>query len=238
MGMLGLFLLSVLATPGQAFWSDRAPTRSDTALLQWCEGKVRQTASVKYEVDALSCANAYFFNQELELPGELFSKVLTFFYRAIALNPENADTQLTTLWLHYSRWTNHQTYPQAYPNYQNEIRVFYQLAQAIETRFSKSASVLKDLGDQVNFVRHYYHAPVFDWVLRLYTNAEAAARDDLKLQIRCRLDIAHLYRQTGDPHTAIKKYQWVQEIDPSNRVAARYLSELGSGQLIRLPINK
>lgn len=226
MVMWGLLLIGGFSSQAKGFWGERAPTHSEAGMIRWCESKILRLHEVKNEDNALACANFYFFHQELEDEGELFTKTLAYLKQAQAINPRNSETQLISLWLHYSRWTSHKNYPETYPNYAHEIDFFYRAAELIESSFSSSPSVLKELGDQINFVRHHYGAPVMNWVLRLYERAEALAVSDLRLKVRCRLDIAHLYRLTGDPQTAIEKYRWVQTIDPANKVAARYLSQL------------
>lgn len=232
-GRLGIVLLFALLLNGNAhaFWfSNRAPQHSDLALITWCEDHLSNLTKVRHESDAILCGDTYFYNQNLEDPDLIFNKALRYFYRAIELNPDNHNTYTTAMWLRYSRWSAEKTNASLTSKFENELDAALKIAAIIELKFHDQAEALKSLADQLDFVREHHKPELLPWIQRLYSRAESIS-SDLKLRIRCLLNLGHLSRNQNQLTKAREYYFAVLKLDPNNKVAKRNLEFTGSGLL-------
>ncbi len=226
---IGVFLTSYL---GVAQAADRLDKTDTQAIEKWCEPKVIDTTDIVFEEDAVGCGGYYFGRQGLEEPNQVYEKVLTFFKRAIDIQPSNYKTYAIVIWLHYSRWTLYKERPAQFPHYKNQLKVAYAWSDLAENRFAKRAVALKAIGDELRGAAYFHDEAAFDRVERLYTKAEALSYSP-KFRLRCRLSMAHVYRKMSHIEDAIQAYERVLELDPSNYFGKRYLRELNDG-LVKL----
>lgn len=232
-GIRGLLVAACLhlLMPQQAHaWDtrlNRAPSENSSSLIHWCESISDRVNQIDIESDALTCANFYFFNQGLELENELYEKMLRFLNRAIEINPNNFETQTTAIWLHYSRWCASKRDSLTFGHYANEQDVTHQLINEAENRFFNQPVALQSLADHLYLLVQFYEHSLFVRIEKFYMRAQSLSRDPRAI-VRCRINIAHMYREHGDKAIAIQKYKWALEIDPVNKIALKYLRQLQS----------
>jgi tetratricopeptide (TPR) repeat protein len=200
------------------------------SIKSWCESRVDRMHLVRYETDALQCADFYFLNQQFEHEERPFTYVLGFIHRASELNPKNYNTQTNIIWLNYSHWVMFRETPHKFPHFEHSLQKAYIWANRMEKSFSRNPLALKSLADQLNTIATFYKPELNSRVVQLYTKAEYLSRN-LTFKLRCRLNIAHKYRIIGETDKAIASYTWALELDRENKIAKHYLNELQVGLL-------
>ena len=223
--LFAILTFALSASSVHALGSASGAPLNPEELHTWCESRLLRLKTIRGESDALACADFYFSNQGFEKEGELFEKSLQYLERAIELNPQNFDSLSSAIWLHYSRWSTSNLDP-TYVQYSGDLKIAYVLSNRAETFFKNNAEGLKAIADQLFPIWEFYDKSLFTKIVGLYDRAQSLSHNN-KMIIRCRLNIAHLYRKAGNIQTAKQKYLWVLDIDPGNIVAKRYLKQLG-----------
>ncbi|NUO10365.1 MAG: hypothetical protein HUU08_17185 [Candidatus Brocadia sp.] len=199
---------------------------SDQIIYEFSE-RALQDINHQYDADLLrECMGFYLDNQQLDNPQGSYNKAIRLGYQIVSIDHKDIDTYTTVAWLLWSKWVCWTRKPNRMPDGEGKADEAVKLLSWGKQWNQKSARFYKESADTIWPLAKYYRADLYDFVIENYQKADLLALANDLFKVRVRLNLGHIYRQTGKKETAVYWYQRVLEIAPDNEVAGRYLAYL------------
>lgn len=226
-------LLVAFATFGSSFALEKGQGTSDSDRLDYeFHESVLQDISRQYDTELLRESMGFYLdNQQFDSPEGSYNKAIRLGYQIVNVDRRDIDTYTTMAWLLWSKWVSWNKEPNRMPDGGGKADEAVELLNWGKQWNQKSARYYKESADTIWPLAKYYRADLYDFVIENYRKADLLAEANDLLRIRVRLNLGHVYRQTGQKRPAMFWYRRVLEIAPKNEVAGRYLAHLENEHL-------
>lgn len=216
-------LLIVFMTSGAIGRGIEGPG-SDRVIYEYGE-RVLQNPHHRYDTNLLrECMGFYLDNQQYDSPAGSYNKALRLGYQIVSSDRRDVDTYTMMAWLLWSKWVCWTKRPNQMPDGEGKADEAIELLNWGKQWNSQSARFHKESADTIWPLAKYYRTDLYDFVIENYRKADLLAVANDFFKVRVRLNLGHIYRQTGRKRPAVYWYQRVLEIAPDNEIAGRYLA--------------
>ena len=201
--------------------------------LAKCESTLK-TLNQQTDLDVMnSCIEFYWHNGEYDDPPGSYNKLIRLGKRMVAVDPEQTGIYTMTAWLLWSKYATWRNHPENMPDGATKADEAMELLYQGRRANPEDAAYHNDCGDTITGLAQNYLPNLWAFVEESYRLADRYASESA-LKVRARLSLGHILRKQKKKSEAIKAYESVLEIDPTNRSALRILEELKAGRDIRI----
>ncbi len=223
-----LLLVFAAFSSSFAFGKGEGTSDSDRVVYEFSES-VLQDINRQYDTDLLrECMGFYLDNQQFDSPQGSYNKAIRLGYQIVNVDHRDIDTYTTMAWLLWSKWVCWNKNPGQMPDGDGKADEAVELLNWGKQWNSKSARFYKESADIIWPLAKHYRTDLYDFVIENYREADLLTEANDPLRVRIRLNLGHIYRQTGQKRPAMFWYRRALEIAPGNEVAGRYLAQLES----------
>ena len=165
-----------------------------------------------------------------------FLKVERLYRRYIKLRPKDWQGWDILAWLIYSRWSHSIWEPEKYPTERENDKKVVAIYRDAFKKLPRSALLHKGAGDQFRNMSRYKNEYYKDAINHYKKGLIYADSDPMK--VRLGLNIGHLFRLNQLPEQAKIYYRGVLKVQPTNKVALKFLKKLEDSEPISLFVNE
>ncbi len=175
--------------------------------------------------DIYACIDVYWHGEEQDNPPGSYTNVIKLLYRAEAKDPAQWDNFTTSEWLHYSQWSAWHKDPAAAACGKDKDKEAVAVIMTGRSWNMDNFQFHLQAGTVMEGMARFYKPEYYAFIQDCYNLAYKAAANDQE-RVRALLSLGHTYRNQGDKATAIEYHKRVLAIDPANKPAQNYISQL------------
>lgn len=207
-------------------WSIRAGEAVHGIAFTHAAYWVRDHLDQVFDVNiVMTCADYFFHHPGNDVDHIGYSHTIACMDRAIVLHPHATELYTDTAWLLWSDWVTWTQDPNRIPVAQDHVQKALRLIEQGRAANPNNGTYLFDAANTLMPLAKFHRPDLMDLVIGYYCDAEALTTDKTQ-RVRIRTILGHRYRLQGKTKEALHWYHAALELDPSNKIALRYVDKL------------